>query len=668
MRRRRGVLLLAAVLAALSAPAWSAVAGDGGPLSTRDPLQQCGTVRSGDTPLGSAEVTLYEAGDRRGGPATPLATTRSDAQGRFQLSYGRPSNPAAVLYLIADVRRGGRDGGRHGGPVRLAAVLGTPGPGPDVVINERTTVATAYAMAQFTDGADISGSRPGLRNAAAISHNLADVTTGEVARLLDAPPNGPLTSTLRTFNSLADLLAGCVDGTTCRSLLGLAQQPGKPAPEDTLQAAVDIAHAPGNHVGELFALAVTKPLYEPALSAAPDAWTLALRYDGNGHELNGPGNIAFDADGNAWVTNNYRFDADPHASVCGDDHILRFTPTGQDAPGAPYRGGGLYGAGFGITLDPKGDVWAGNFGFQGSGCALDPSRFYRSVSQFGPTGRALSPRRGWRSGDIVQPQGTVSDRDGNIWIANCGGRSVTRIPQGHPEQARSITPPADALVKPFDIAVDPAGQAWVTGNGSESVVMLSPDGTPTRSVTGGGLSKPLGIASDSLGNLWVANSGVVPLPCEDGTSAGLADAVQNAVPGAPGASVTMIRPDGTTPDQPFSNAGLVLPWGVAVDGDDTVWVANFGGQRLVRLCGARLSSCPPGSTTGQPISPPDTGYTSDGLVRNTGVQIDPSGNVWLANNWQTVPFQTNPGGHELVVFIGLAAPVRAPLIGPPQQP
>lgn len=62
--------------------------------------------------------------------------------------------------------------------------------------------------------------------------------------------------------------------------------------------------------------------------------------------------------------------------------------------------------------------------------------------------------------------------------------------------------------------------------------------------------------------------------------------------------------------------------------------------------------------------------SSDALVRNTGVQIDPSGNVWLTNNWiqDAFFFQTNPGGHELVVFIGLAAPVNTPLIGPPSTP
>jgi hypothetical protein len=111
---------------------------------------------------------------------------------------------------------------------------------------------------------------------------------------------------------------------------------------------------------------------------------------------------------------------------------------------------------------------------------------------------------------------------------------------------------------------------------------------------------------------------------------------------------------------------MTVPWGIAVDGDDNLWVANFSGQRLSHLCGARASTCPLGAT-GAAISP-DDGYSFDGLQRNTGVQIDPSGNVWLANNWDDVPQIGDPFGDGLVVFLGLAAPVAAPLIGPPQQP
>jgi hypothetical protein len=44
-----------------------------------------------------------------------------------------------------------------------------------------------------------------------------------------------------------------------------------------------------------------------------------------------------------------------------------------------------------------------------------------------------------------------------------------------------------------------------------------------------------------------------------------------------------------------------------------------------------------------PIAP--TGYESESLDRNTDVAIDPSGNVWLADNWKQSPLLNNPDGN-----------------------
>ncbi len=83
----------------------------------------------------------------------------------------------------------------------------------------------------------------------------------------------------------------------------------------------------------------------------------------------------------------------------------------------------------------------------------------------------------------------------------------------------------------------------------------------------------------------------------------------------------------------------------------------------------RPQNCPPGKRrTGAAISPEKTGYGFDGLVRNTGFAVDPSGNVWLANNWKNAPIQTNPGGYQIVAYLGMAAPIKTPLIGEPEQP
>ncbi|WP_230987821.1 hypothetical protein [Bathymodiolus japonicus methanotrophic gill symbiont] len=113
---------------------------------------------------------------------------------------------------------------------------------------------------------------------------------------------------------------------------------------------------------------------------------------------------------------------------------------------------------------------------------------------------------------------------------------------------------------------------------------------------------------------------------------------------------------------------LRWPWGIAVDGNDNIWVANFAGKRIMHLCGVKEENCLPGFHTGEPFS----GYTSDALKRVTGIQIDTSGNVWVVNNYKEIglfpPGQENPGGHEIVVFIGLAAPVKTPLLGTVQQP
>ncbi|MEV2277216.1 hypothetical protein AB0I72_16690 [Nocardiopsis sp. NPDC049922] len=658
--RRRCVLVAGAVLAALTT---TSAASTEGP--EPGPARQLGTVTHGGEPLAGARVRLYRAGDGWDAPATVLGSARSTPDGRFEIRYRRPSNPDAVLYLVADGDprgQGYRDTDRD--PVSMAAVL-PASPRSRAVVNERTTVATAFSMAQFMDGPDIAGPHPGPQNAALTSRNLADARTGGIARVLAAPPNGDRTSTLRTFNSLANLLASCTGPDTCQRLFRLTRSEGQRPPRNTLQAALNVARAPGHRVDPLFRVSRTEDVFAPALGAAPDAWTLALSYVGNGRELDGPGNMAFDADGNAWIINNYEFGADPRETVCGGEQLLKFTPDGRDAPGAPFSGGGVYGAGYGVTLDPKGDTWVGNFGFQGLGCERDQDRLSRSVSQFDSQGRPLSPRTGWRFGDISRPQGTVSDRDGTIWVANCGNDTVTRIPDGVPSDAENIDPGSDLLAEPFAIAIDTRGRAWVTSNRTSSVLVLAPDGTPVGSVDGGGIDAPMGIASDGLGNVWVANSDVVQPPCGDASIEDFLESILN--PGTD-PSVTVIGPDGSTPRAPFENGGLHIPWGIAVDGDDNVWVANFGGQRVAHLCGADTSACPPGHRTGQPISPADTGYTSDALVRNTGIQIDPSGNVWLANNWQTRPRLTNPGGREMVVFVGLAAPVKAPLIGPPQRP
>jgi hypothetical protein len=631
--------------------------------------RQHGIVQSGETPIAGSNVTLYSAGASRGASASVLGHATTDRNGAFAINYTQPLNSNAVLYLVADgfLPPWARTPRRE---VRLATVLGTGQGSANVVLNERTTIGTAYAMAQFIQGTNIAGGSPGLQNAAATFKNLVNVRTGQIGRVLATSPNGTETSTMAEFNSLSNLLAGCVDATIalpCNALFAATRTPSGQVPGDTLQAAVNIAHYPGSRAAALFLLSRVRMLYQPALNSAPEAWTIAIRYDGNGHEFDGPGNMAVDQDGNVWSTNNYQYTRSQLRQACGGTYAIKLTPDGKDAPGAPYSGGGLYGAGFGITLDANGNAWLGNFGFQGTGphtCVGNVT----TVSGFDPDGSALS-QDGFSNGGIHQPQGMATDQQGNVWITNCGGNSVTQFPDANPALALNYA--GLPLYTPFGLAVDGQNNIWVTNNGQDpngnfTVVELGPDGkivgTP---LSGGGLKAPLGVGVDSLGNVWVANSGILPVPCGPASNPALLIS-QLGLPQRP--SVTEISPSGDTFTlSNFTGGGLTLPWAIAVDGNDNIWVSNFGQKRLSEFCGARPENCPAGLKTGDPISP-GGGYSSDGLTRNTGVVIDSSGNVWLANNWMELPIQSNPGGREMVVFVGLAAPVKTPMAGPPQQP
>jgi len=622
-------------------------------------------VLSGTVPRPGLNVVLMAAppGER---PSMRLGSARSGPGGAFTIRY-RHSHPNAVKYLRATRPGGGAEAGFAvpGGTYRLAAALGA-GPVPRrAAVDERTTVATGFAMAQFIAGGEVRGREPGLRNSAAMTTNLVR-RNGDLSRVLRSFPNGGSTSTMATFGSLANLIASCRrQDRACAAVLRAAGAPGGGPAPDTLAAVVDIARFPWHNAAALYRLSQrARQLYRPALGGgeAPTAWTLALRFEGQPPGLDGPGNFAIDADGNLWVANNYAYSRRSRQPACGSEAVFRFSPTGETYPGSPYTGGGLSGVGFGIAIDPSDRVWLGNFGFEGKGCETEANHY--SASVFSLTGRALSPERGWEVGGIDWPQGTVSDDEGNIWLANCGNNSVTRIATGDPARAvnlseSQITAGAGSFGRPFGTAVDPEGNVFVTGNESATVAKLGPNGEPLALYGGGGLHRPLGIAGDSEGNMWVSNSTWVVAPC-------VGEFHQQGGPGG-GGTVTLISRDGKLAAAPFDGGGLRNPWGIAVDGDDNVWVANFGGRRLTELCGTDVGNCPPGKRrTGAAISPEGSGYGFDGLVRNTGVAIDPSGNVWLTNNWKNAPIQTNPGGYQIVAYLGLAAPVRTPQIGPPE--
>jgi hypothetical protein len=648
-----------------------------------------GTVQSGGTstvvPLAGARVTAYHA---TAGTPIVAGSGTTGPDGRFSLELG-PST-GVICYATARL-----DGG-----VLLATIVG-PAIVGEITINELTTVAAAFSMAQFAEQDAISGNALGLRIAAGMSENLVSPLTGQSSEVMLGSPNADETISLRATRALANLIAPSVNREpgAFGTLQRLATPPGGAPPEDTFQALLNIARNPAHNVAEIWRQARTMEPYQPALEPLPhageaplDAWTLAVKVNRTGDDeyrmFGGPANIAWDRNGYAWITNNV-FQGGPDSC----DFIVVLQPDGKPADGAngtvtsPVVGGGLKGPGFGIDIDRNQNVWVGSFGWGKNEPEYIPSEGI--VSKFDLAGNPAAP--GGYVGNTCRVQAILVDGQGHVWLASYGTNSVVVFPDGDPDSAVCYPPcPAGVPDPPpqppetpgtatFGLALarDEAGGVWVSYSGGLGWPRAY-EGAVCRFRFENGALQPMmeplavghslkGIAADSHGNLWVASG------ADD--------------------TVYMVSRDGTRSTGYTGRGGISGPWSVAVDGNDDVWVANFGSMGLAsdythagvsRLAGV---GSPSGLAVGEAISPA-SGYTlpsagspvmlPDGkplyehgecyspLMRMTNVAIDQAGNVWAINNWKPrfgtdfPPGAGNPGGDGIVIFVGLAKPPAWP--------
>src|SRR5438552_13513609 len=266
-------------------------------VSSANPGSLSGVVRTAGTssrqPLPNVHVTLFEA--TTGQPAM-LGQATTDASGRFSIRYTRSASQS-IFYVQADIGEG----------VEFVTILG-PNLPASVTINELTTVAASYSMAQFLRSGVISGNSFGLQIAAGMNDSIVVPAAGQSSAVLLNSPNADQTNSLRSTRSLANLLATCVDDPdVTASLFGLTTPPGGLPPHNTAEALANLARDPGQNVNGIYALTLLSKLYDPPLVTMPDAWTVTVKINDSGNDnvlISGPGNIAFDQRGYAWATNN----------------------------------------------------------------------------------------------------------------------------------------------------------------------------------------------------------------------------------------------------------------------------------------------------------------------------------------------------------------------------
>ncbi len=150
-----------------------------------------GAVHGGQQPVSGASIQLYAAGATGYGSAAATLLTSavaSDASGNFTITglYTCPSASTQV-YLVASGGNPGLTPGTNNSALAMMAALGSCGnlnTSTFVNIDEMTTVASVYALAQFMSsggGANLGASSTnaqGLANAFATVNNLVSVKSG----------------------------------------------------------------------------------------------------------------------------------------------------------------------------------------------------------------------------------------------------------------------------------------------------------------------------------------------------------------------------------------------------------------------------------------------------------------------------------------------------------
>jgi sugar lactone lactonase YvrE len=386
-------------------------------------------------------------------------------------------------------------------------------------------------------------------------------------------------------------------------------------PSNTLDAAVNLVHNPGSNVATLFGLAAGSSAFQPVLASAPSDWTLFISFTGAG--MNEPAGIGVDSNGNIWVSS--------YVGV-----VSEFSPIGQPQFANGITGYGLD-ASYGLTIDSQNNIWVPN---ETSPSSINSA--LGTVTVLNSSGQPLSGQTGFSQGGLNYPMSIAIDTNSTSWVVDYGNAHVTLLSStGAPLSGTSgYAPPSTAasgLAFPDAVVVDANHNGWIANQGTEYITRVAPDGSQYTNVEC--CNNPTALAIDQRGYVWVSNF--------YGDSVSQVSSATNAVVSSG-----------------YTGGGIAQPAGLAIDGAGNVWVANFRGLTqnsslsLSELAGSASSS------PGQPISP-TAGWGPDAaLLEAYGIAIDPSGNVWV----------TNFGNNTLTEFVGMATPLKTPVIGLPQAP
>ena len=401
---------------------------------------------------------------------------------------------------------------------------------------------------------------------------------------------------------------------------------------------------------------------------AAAAYSSNTAYFGSGY--NGPTGVAADINGNIYI-------ADPL------NNAVRKFPAGG---GAPVAVGSGFSGPFGVAVDAAGNVYV----------ADQNNNQIKEVPVGGGAPVILAS-----SFPFDQPSGVAVDALGNVYVADYSADQVEKIPVG----GGSVIIIGTGYNLPVGVALDAAGNLYVADKGDNAVYMLPAGGGPQVTL-GSGFSGPYGVAVDRGGNVFVAdnfNSAVKEIPLTGGAygspisiGSGFGNPEGLAVDGAGNVYVADFTNKAVMEIKPVGgyHISLNLPVGLTFDDNTgiisgkpsanspaanyTVTAYNNTGSNTSAInitvnlpplptisysspqsyeIGVTISALSPTSTRVAPIaygSVPAVFYS--GFAGPTGVAVDTSGNVYVADPLGNAVYKISAGNTIVPIGSGFNGP------------